>query len=287
MSTTDSTTETTRKSSQSRSKPQRALACVICQQRKVKCDRQFPCANCVKSRAQCVPATQVARRRRRFPERELLERLRHYEGLLRHHNIKFEPMHVDAKGTPSPYIPPTMASNDGPSTSEVLKGQVLHTDHGSDSSDDGRAQKSIVKKAWKQFIHNDDHLVFGSRNTALNISTLHPDPVQIIRMWQLYLDTINPLLKVTHTPSLQGRVIEAASNVSKINPPLEALMFGIYCISLSSLTAKECKTMFGSTKEDLLTKYQYACQQALWNCGFLRSSDRDSLTALYLYMVRH
>ena len=81
------------------SKSQRVLACLLCQQRKVKCDRKFPCANCIKSRAQCVPAAQVPRRRRRrFPERELLERLRKYEELLRQNNIKFEPLHKDSPG---------------------------------------------------------------------------------------------------------------------------------------------------------------------------------------------
>ena len=75
-------------------RPQRASACVLCQQRKVKCDRQSPCENCVRARAQCVPASMVPRqRRRRFPERELLERLRRYEGLLRQHKINFEPLH--------------------------------------------------------------------------------------------------------------------------------------------------------------------------------------------------
>lgn len=89
----------------SSAKPQRVLACVLCQQRKVqrphirlsldlqsnmnvlkpltdrhvscmqvKCDRTFPCSNCVKTYAQCVPAILAPRqRRRRFPERELLE----------------------------------------------------------------------------------------------------------------------------------------------------------------------------------------------------------------------
>jgi Fungal Zn(2)-Cys(6) binuclear cluster domain len=82
-------------------KPQRVLACVLCQQRKVKCDRKFPCANCVRSHVQCVPAaTPVPRqRRRRFPERELLDRLHHYESLLRHSNIKFEPLHKDYSTT--------------------------------------------------------------------------------------------------------------------------------------------------------------------------------------------
>lgn len=78
-------------------KPQRVLACILCQQRKIKCNRKFPCENCIKSRAQCVPATQVSRqRRRRFPERELLERLRRYEDLLLQNNIKFEPLHKES-----------------------------------------------------------------------------------------------------------------------------------------------------------------------------------------------
>ncbi len=79
------------------SQPQRVLACVLCQQRKVKCDRKVPCANCIKSQSQCVPATLAPRRRRRkFPERELLERLRKYEDLLRHNNINFDPLDKDS-----------------------------------------------------------------------------------------------------------------------------------------------------------------------------------------------
>src|ERR1700753_3865348 len=84
------------------SKRQRVLACVLCQQRKVKCDRKFPCSNCIKAKVQCIPATLSPRRRkRRFPERELLERLRKYEGLLRQNNIKFEPLHKDSSGEPA------------------------------------------------------------------------------------------------------------------------------------------------------------------------------------------
>ena len=53
---------------------------------------------------QCVPSTLVPRqRRRRFAERDLLDRLRHYENLLRENNIIFDPLHpgAAAKNTPS------------------------------------------------------------------------------------------------------------------------------------------------------------------------------------------
>jgi hypothetical protein len=85
-------------------RPPRVLACVLCQQRKVKCDRKYPCANCIKTRAQCVQATQVShRRKRRFPERALLERIRKYEELLRQNNINFEPLHGSSVSEKEPH----------------------------------------------------------------------------------------------------------------------------------------------------------------------------------------
>lgn len=132
---------------------------------------------------------------------------------------------------------------------------------------------------------NENVLLFGSRKIAVELSTLHPDPVQIFKLWQIYLDNVDPLLKITHTPSLQGRIIEASSNVARIDPTLEALMFSIYSMSIMSLTADECQTAFGSSKENLLAKYQFGCQQALLNCGYLRTGDRECLTAFYLFLV--
>lgn len=83
-------------------KSSRALACALCQKRKVKCDRRkSPCANCIRSQAQCVPAPPpvTRQRRQRFPERELLDRLRYYETLLRRSNINFEPLHTKDAST--------------------------------------------------------------------------------------------------------------------------------------------------------------------------------------------
>lgn len=146
-------------------------------------------------------------------------------------------------------------------------------------------RENAVKAALEMSAKKDDHLLFCSFGTNDDLSVLHPDPVEIFRLWQIYLDNVNPLLKVTHTPTLQGRIIEAASNVTKIGSTLEALMFSIYCMAMQSLSAEDCQALFGSPKDYLLMRYQFGCQQALCNCGFLRSDDRDCLTALYLYLV--
>lgn len=130
-------------------------------------------------------------------------------------------------------------------------------------------------------------MLFGSRQTAVELYTLHPEPAQLFRLWQVYLDNVNPLLKVTHTPTLQGRIVEAAANLKEIPSTLEALMFGIYCMAILSLTAEECETMFKQTKYELSTRFQFGCQQALLNSNFLRTGSRECLTALFLYLVSH
>ncbi|SPO03296.1 related to C6 transcription factor [Cephalotrichum gorgonifer] len=296
----------------SSSKRQRVLACIACQQRKVKCDRKFPCANCVRSRVQCVPATLVPRtRKRRFPERELLDRLRHYEDLLRRNNVNFEPLHKEhpttstSPNTESGYDsaqehadprprPGSTRASDSKEPAEKVSYQpktywqaLRHQgdlDYESDSSAEAEPQTAVMKM-WDQIYQHREHFLFGSRVENLDLSTLHPGPAEIFRHWQIYLDNVNPLLNVTHAPSLQPRVIEAASNLAGISPALEALMFAIYCMSIRSLSPSECEATFHASRDDLLLSYQFGCQQALMNCGLLRTNNRECLTAYYLYLM--
>ncbi|RLL93538.1 hypothetical protein CFD26_100310 [Aspergillus turcosus] len=296
-------------------RPSRVLACVLCQHRKVKCDRGFPCANCVRAEAQCVPATQV-RRRRRFPERELLERLRRYEDLLRQNNIQFQPLHNSVVETSSSRNARSYdttndeklegnSQEEGTPASETkyeaksfwgVMNQMSADPEEDDTNDSDRSnednkfrggvRETIFRRAWEEVYDGGSQtLLLGSRKFDVKLSTLHPNQVEIFRLWQIYLDNVNPLLKVTHTPTLQARIIDAAADVAKITPTLEALMFSIYCVAILSLAEDECRTMFGAPRDDLLKGYHFACQQALLNCEVLRTSDRDCLTALYLYLI--
>lgn len=78
----------------------RGTSCVLCQQRKVRCDKNKPCANCVKAKAECrvVPPQPRRRRKKRLQERDLVERLKKYEGLLSEHGVQFEPIGQDLGG---------------------------------------------------------------------------------------------------------------------------------------------------------------------------------------------
>lgn len=77
--------------------------CVLCQQRKVKCDRNSPCANCTKARVECVSPVKSAhkRRKKRFPEAELLARLRKYEEHLRRYGADIDAINQEVTPIPT------------------------------------------------------------------------------------------------------------------------------------------------------------------------------------------
>lgn len=82
----------------------RVLACALCKQRRVKCSRTFPCSNCTQAGVVCVQPV-VQQRRRRFAERALLDRLHHYEKLLRENSISFKPLHGPSSVSPGGLTP--------------------------------------------------------------------------------------------------------------------------------------------------------------------------------------
>lgn len=145
--------------------------------------------------------------------------------------------------------------------------------------------EEVVKKAWDQGSGLCDPL-FGGRADQIDVSSHHPEASQIFRLWQVYLDNVDPLLKITHTPTLQARIIEAITNLKQVSPQLEVLMFGIYCIAIGSLMSDECQQLLGAPREELLSQYQRSCREALVRCEFLRSDKLDCLTGLYFYLVR-
>jgi hypothetical protein len=71
----------------------RGHSCILCQQRKVRCDQQKPCANCVKAQVDCKvipPQPPKRRRKKKLQERDLVARLKKYEELMSQHGLNFE-----------------------------------------------------------------------------------------------------------------------------------------------------------------------------------------------------
>ena len=62
----------------------------MCARRKVKCDRQHPCSNCQKGRAECTyEAPPPPKPRKRAADEDLLARLAQYEKLMQKNGVDY------------------------------------------------------------------------------------------------------------------------------------------------------------------------------------------------------
>ncbi|KAI0378038.1 hypothetical protein F5Y04DRAFT_166125 [Hypomontagnella monticulosa] len=298
----------------------RGHSCVLCQQRKVRCDKSKPCSNCVKAGVECrvVPPQPPRRRKKRIPERDLVERLRKYEALLSQNGIEFdslgpdvkivdpgsvedgdelEPEFIRQRSKESPAgVDPDLISSPGetghvPSLPRTFKWfpfqkEFRATDESlrGDSSDEEDVGSSI-NQAYDRMFDSADGFPFVVGGQFESVTDQHPSAIQIFQLWQIYLNNVNPLLKLTHTPTLQVRIIEAGANLDKVSRPLEALMFSIYLMAVTSIDDEECRLTFNASRNTLLAKYYYAAQQALLNSGFMRNPDLTVLQAYLLYLL--
>jgi len=88
-------------------------------------------------------------------------------------------------------------------------------------------------------------LLFGITSRVPSLTALHPQPLHIFRLWQTFLDNVNPLSKVIHAPTVQHQILEASANLEKVSRSMESLMFAIYATSVNSMDKKQCEIMLG------------------------------------------
>jgi hypothetical protein len=133
---------------------------------------------------------------------------------------------------------------------------------------------------------NDDGFPFIVGGRIESVTHLHPSTIHIIQLWQVYIENINPLLKMTHVPSVQSQVFEATTRLESAPKNIEALMFGMYVMAISSMDEAEINRRFNAGKKDMLARFFPALQQALVNANFMRVNDSICLQAFLLYLVR-
>jgi hypothetical protein len=117
-----------------------------------------------------------------------------------------------------------------------------------------------------------------------NTYELHPEPKHIYFIWQTFVEAVNPLIKIIHVPSLQKRILEATWNLAQIDKSLAALMFSIYTLSVTSLSAEDCQSSLGQDRGVLITRYRTATLRALTEADFMTTKELEVLQAMVLFV---
>ncbi|KAJ9605647.1 hypothetical protein H2200_009496 [Cladophialophora chaetospira] len=301
--------ETTKNPSAPRLNPR---SCVTCRRRKVKCNKENPCANCVRAGIECVfPGPgRAPRKSRKPPDAELLARLRRLEGVV--HSLGAQ---VDENGV----ISPTLA---GSADIRARFGEAQAG--GSPSSDRSDSKRQSIDKHLGRLVINEDRsryiaemrdlldpsttddedeiqspetdrlsnhqaFLFGYSSVMHDLRELHPSPSQIFILWEVFKENVDPIVRILHRPTARTILMNAASSLERVSKPAEALLFSIYFGAVVSLTPEQCQQLLDEDKQSLLKKYRFATEQALARADFLNSSSLICLQAFsfFLIFVRH
>ena len=152
------------------------------------------------------------------------------------------------------------------------------------SSEDEVTEQRSPPNSTEMDPHGGD-LLLGYSPSSPDLRSQHPEAMQGFKLWQAFLDNVNPLTKIIHAPAVQQHLLEATGNLDDISKATEALIFAIYSCAVYSMNNSECEKVTGATKSVMLTKYQCAARQALISAGLLKTSNMMVLQAYTLFLV--
>ncbi|KAL2815284.1 fungal-specific transcription factor domain-containing protein [Aspergillus cavernicola] len=237
-------------------------SCLECRRRKIKCDRSHPCAYCVKVRINC-----------KYPIRPTL----HDEhSLTRVASLETKLLAVEKRlaeiGDPLQSTSPaatelSRSRGQKPQDAEApdgMKNPVIETSH---------------------FPTTDFPSLLSKPRASVDVDSLRPSVAMIAALWQNYLETLDPLLKIFHTPTVQKLVISAVHGREKLELASECLLFAIYYGSVASMSPADCRLQFEEERHVLLKRYRTAVEHLLPRLKLLESVDMTVLQAFAIYLI--
>lgn len=306
------------------SHPPTPASCTLCRRRKVKCDRNTPCGNCQRSRAECVPfiPSGTARgrqggRKRKREGGELLERIAKLEGLVRsiegHETPQGEQeratgddtigatgVNASASGGPpeirdrtqpaAPRLDKYLATSFWVSLSEEIHG--LKDVFGGSTDDEDEEESELappsgMSSLGQQQLRQSIHSGFPILRTMIAEDIVLPKPHQVYTFCDIYLANVDPIFKILHGPSLRRYLQENAAELDCSPGPggLEALRFAIYYAAVTSMDNGECRHRIGEDRTVLLARYRMGTESALAKADFINTVELSTLQAFVIYLV--
>ncbi|KAF2025879.1 hypothetical protein EK21DRAFT_75330 [Setomelanomma holmii] len=292
------------------------FACIRCAERKVRCDRQRPCSACTKHNKECIfsPTKQPRKRNRRIKVQSLVDQLGHYESLLQKNGIvptvvvnttatdiadrtsqnhasdavraqvkeavSFEIQSNQCSGEAAPtrgnapFTYRSVASVTRVSSGGFLTAKQSHdpdksaefSDTSSDDSDSG--QGFVLSSGFK-----------SSKRPR------HPSPGTMHKLWEVFVENVDPLTKIVHVPTLRPAVHRAMNDTTGLPRSFEALLFAIYGVAIMSIQDDECQKHFSEDRRHLLSRYTSLAGRALSRARLMETTNLVVLQALLLHLL--
>ncbi|RDL34315.1 uncharacterized protein BP5553_07443 [Venustampulla echinocandica] len=285
----------------------KSYSCLTCRQRKIKCDRHNPCSNCIKATWQCsfIPPVRGKRKRTKPPKEGLHAKVRRYEKLLKSYGAKVEPSRYDGDsdsetvGTVSQPDADMSDEEDAAARAGSVDKEGSPIDFESCFSSNleggflypgeahivGPTDESNVHDSLSDLVLGTPELTPNDHSKVENLAGLHPPYHILLKLWDVYVDRVDPLMKILHLPSFWPKLTNALQHPQDIPKNLEALICAFYLVTITSLAEDECRDLLGGQKLVLFAQQECAARRALRTAGFLETTSPVTLQALAMYIM--
>lgn len=131
---------------------------------------------------------------------------------------------------------------------------------------------ALPREEW-----NSDHLT---------VQECIPNPNELVILWSVFLDRVDPVTKILHIPTFRSRIVDAAANFHKIPLPTQGLLFSIFLTAVTSLSKQEHWDFFQRSKEDAIAAFSRGFKVVMSQFNYIRNYNLETLRALTIYSVR-
>ncbi|KAI0555109.1 fungal-specific transcription factor domain-containing protein [Xylaria curta] len=317
----DETDATASSMSAQLSQPAHLRSCVLCRQRKVKCDRRQPCSNCLRAGANCVHppgAGRAAKRPRQAVDAKVLDRLSQLETTIR--RLQQQAKDRDAEPQMTPECIEARAR--GIPVDDAIQGAEAATELGrlvveesqsryvsnviwadltesiellrnmfldSNSKDEDSSQLDDSPPFYDAESPNagpvgPNAAILGYRSLTHSLRDFHPSVELSMRLFQLFNDNVLPVVRIFHSPTLIRLFWSAVVAPDSIDKETEALIFAIYYSAVISIDPNQCANIVGTPRSVAVDRYKFAAEQALARANFLNTQSTLLLQAAVLYV---
>lgn len=294
-------------------------SCIFCRQRKVKCDRQQPCSNCLRFELDCSYPAGRGRAKRRPP---LVDRLQRLEDTIRKLASQ-----VDAANTTDGTSPATeVGSHHGLRRGHPSASASASNDSSPDASIDQQLGRLMIDDSKSYYVSNimwanlgneieelrdmlhdpvsedEDYVptdgymseaasplgtsaaVLGFRSLGRSLRPYHPPMHMSVALLTIFSENVLPLVHIFHMPTTGQWYWDTIVSLDSLNKNTETLLFSIYYSAVISMDEAQCLSVLGSTRSDALDKYRFAVEQALARANLLNTQSFVLLQAAVLFL---
>lgn len=114
---------------------------------------------------------------------------------------------------------------------------------------------------------------------------LQPTRSGLRRLWSIYLENVDPIIRVIHRPTVKRVVDQAVFDGGVTGRGWNALVQAISFAAVASLAPEERPEWLGDDTEALYVSYKAATEQALKEANFIETHDLRVLQALVILLV--